>query len=119
MYWAKGCHHWGSGTRLFLEHTVPNTLLLVSLILTPALGCTPLDQHLQLLPNIPKLPKTQATCSGLSLCEPLGAAPHGSQLSTVGSQRCMATPPLDWRLHRWKLVSCHNHLLPELGLRWA
>ena len=101
MYWAKGCHHWGSGTRLFLEHTVPNTLLLVSLILTPALGCTPLDQHLQLLPNIPKLPKTQATCSGLSLCEPLGAAPHGSQLSTVGSQRCMAARLPDWRLYRW------------------
>ncbi|XP_010852147.1 PREDICTED: ubiquitin carboxyl-terminal hydrolase 27 [Bison bison bison] len=57
----------GSCTRLFLEHTVPNTLLLVSLILTPALGCTARDQHLQLLPNIPKLPKTQATCSGLSL----------------------------------------------------
>ena len=66
---------------------------------------------------MPKLPKTQATCSGLRLCEPLGAAPHDSQLSTVGSQRCMATPPPDWRLHRWKLVSCHNHLLPELGLR--
>ena len=54
------------------------------LILTPALGCTARDQHLQLLPNIPKLPKTQATCSGLSLHEPLGAAPRGSQLSTVG-----------------------------------
>ena len=70
MYWAKGCHHWGSGTRLFLQHTVPDTLLLVSLILTPALGCTPLDQHLQLFPNIPKLPKTQALALGSVFVSP-------------------------------------------------
>ena len=48
-----------------------------------SLGCTPRDQHLQLPPSIPKLPKTQATCSGLSLREHLGTAPHGSQLSTA------------------------------------
>lgn len=33
-------------------------LLLLSLVLTPALGCTPRDQHLRSLPNILQLPKT-------------------------------------------------------------
>ena len=81
-----------TGAQAFLEHTVPNTLLLVSLILTPALGCTARDQHLQLLPNIPKLPKTQATCSGSVFVSPLVLLPMAPSSAQWGPED--AWPPL-------------------------
>lgn len=62
VYWAKAGFHQDSGARLFLEQSPwlssMGYLLLLSLVLMPALGCTPWDQHLRSLPNIPQLPKT-------------------------------------------------------------